>query len=184
MAASKFSWIDQVKGSNSLRTLVLILLWNISFISSSLKHLSFFPLSLSHLIHLPSFILLLILFVLSLSVTFKQLVNVIQNSPPCYVGLLHSFSVKIHDICEYKHLYINMAFTYNTWWHKVLYEKLLVTQLVEEVSYLFWHVYPEDHYNIHNNLSDEASSHPYPLLLINVWHKVSCALNPKYNVHF
>jgi hypothetical protein len=123
-------------------------------------------------------------YVLSLSVTFKQLVNVIQNSPPCYVGLLHSFSVKIHDVCEHKQLYINMAFTYNTWWHKVHYEKMLVTQLVKEVLYLFWHVFPEDHYNIHNNMPDEASSHPYPLLLINLQHKVSCALNPKYYVHF
>lgn len=50
-------------------------------------------------------------YVISLSVTFKQLVNVIQNSPPCNAGLLHSFSVKIYDICEDKQLYINMAFT-------------------------------------------------------------------------
>jgi len=112
----------------------------------------------SHLYHLPSHSY----YVLSLSLTFKQLINVNQNSPPCYGGLLHSFSVKIHAVFEHKQLYINMTFTYNTWWHKVLYEKLLVTQLVKEVSYLFWHVYPEDHNHIHNTCQMKPVHTPLP----------------------
>jgi hypothetical protein len=104
-------------------------------ISSSLNQLSFFPLSLSHFYHLPSLIFLLILFMFSPYLVFlSSLVNVIQNSLPCYVGLPHSFIVKIHVVCERKQLYINMAFTYNILWHKVLYEKLIVTHLVKEVS--------------------------------------------------
>lgn len=57
-------------------------------------------------------------YVLSLSVMFKQLVNVIQISPPCYVALLHSFSVKTHMACEHNNYrvesHVDMAFTYNT----------------------------------------------------------------------
>lgn len=118
LAESEFSWIECVQRWSNLRTLVWTLLWNVSFISSSLIYLSFFPLSLSHHCHLPSFIFLLIIFVLFLSVTFKQLVNVIHNSPPCYVALLHSFSVKIHmsvSTNTYRvESHVDMAFTYNT----------------------------------------------------------------------
>lgn len=157
LAASEFSWTDRVKQWNSLRTLVLNLLWKVSFIFSSLSHLSFFPLYLTPLSppfsHIPSHSF----YVLSLSLMFKQLVNAFQNCPPCYGDLLHSFSVKIDVICERKQLYINMAFTYNTWWNKVLYEKFLVTLLVKEVSYLFRYVYPEGQYCIHNSLPNEKT---------------------------
>jgi hypothetical protein len=149
LAASEFSWNECVIRWNNLWTL----LWNVSFICSSLNHLSFFPLSLSHLYHLPSLILLLILFMFSpyLLSSSSKLMSFKWSTMLCSST---AFFVKIHVICEHKQLYINNAFTYNTGWHKVLYEKLLVTQLVREVSYFFWHVYPEDHYNIHNNLPD------------------------------